>query len=420
MGTAVWRTWSGIIALATALILAACATDSVTESETAEPIEASGFLEAESLSVVAETAGRVAEVRVEEGQPVTAGQVLIVLDDTLLRANRAQAEAAVAVAQATLNRLRAGANEEELAAARAALDEAQAALRGARRASSGAWAAAGNPQSVEVQIAAAQTQVNLTARQVELAQQQLEEARIKLGWLRIDEPRDEQAIEFQEYQVQILEAQLRAAEAQALGAQQKLALLEGQREHPLSAIAQARAVQSQIPIAEARVALAQAQYDLVANGPLPEEVDIAEAQVAMAEAQVALIDAQIAQLTLIAPVEGIVTTRSVHAGEITSPGVPLLTLSDLSTLKLVLYIPETQIGLLRLGAPVHITVDAYPGETFEGTVTFLSREAEFTPRNVQTEEDRVSLVFAVHVRIENPDGRLKPGMPADAIIETGD
>jgi multidrug resistance efflux pump len=411
---------SAIVLLGIVVPLVACGDTTAGEGEAAGPIEASGFLEAESVSVVAETGGRVAEVLVEEGQPVTAGQVVIVLDDTLLQASRAQAEAAVAVEQANLDQLRAGASDEELAAAQAALDEAQAALDGAELASGGAWAAAGNPQSVDVQIAAAQTQVDLTTRQVELAQQYLEEARIKLGWLRVDEPRDEQAIEFQEYQVQILEAQLRAAEAQAQGARQKLDLLQQQRERPLTAIAQARVAQSQVPIAEARIELAQAQYDLVANGPLPEEIDITEAQVAMAEAQVALIDAQIAQLTLIAPIDGMVSTRSIHAGETASPGVPLLTLADLSTLKLVLYIPETEIGRVRLGAPVQIAVDAYAGETFDGVVTFLAREAEFTPRNVQTEEDRVSLVFAVHVQIDNPDERLKPGMPADAVIEAAD
>ena len=133
-----------------------------------------------------------------------------------------------------------------------------------------------------------------------------------------------------------------------------------------------------------------------------------------------MIDAQIAQLTLVAPIDGVVTSRSIYPGETASPGVSLMSIADLSTLKLVVYIPETQYGWVRLNAPVEVTVDAYPGRAFPGTVLYIAREAEFTPRNVQTEEERVNLVFAVEIRIENPGGELKPGMPADVAIQTSE
>lgn len=386
------------------------------------PLEASGFLEATQVSVVSEVGGRVLEVLAAEADEVTAGQVMVRLDAGLLEAARSQAQAAVSVARANLSVLEAGATPEELAAAQARIDEATAQLDGAKLASGSAWAAASNPQAVDVQIAAAQTQVDLALRQVEALRLDLEQAQIKLGWLRTvpEDARDGRAIEFQEYQVQILEANVRAAEAQYLGATQKLDLLQEQRERPLSALAQAHAATSRIGIAEAQIQLAQAGYDLIENGALPEEIAIAEAQLHAAEAQVALIDAQIAQMTLIAPVDGIIATQGIYAGEMAQPGVPLLTISDLSSLELVVYIPETRIGQVRLGAPVEVSVDAYPRRTFDGVVTLIGREAEFTPRNVQTEEDRVSLVFAVHVQIDNPDGDLKPGMPADAVIETLD
>jgi multidrug resistance efflux pump len=340
------------------------------------------------------------------------------LDDALLQADRAQAAAAVSVARANLARLRAGATPEELAAAEAAVNEANAALKGVQGAAGSAWAAAGNPQSIDVQIAAADTQANLALRQIDLAKVQLEEARIKLGWLQSisGDDRDENAIEFQQYEVQILEANVRAAEAQYLGAQQKLDLLNEQRGRPLSALAQAHAAQSRVSIAQAQIELAEAKFDLVKNGALPEEIRIAEAQVAAAQSQVDLIAAKIAQLTLIAPIDGIVATRSIQVGETAAQNVPLLTISDLSALKLVVYIPDPQIGLVHLGAPVSISVDSEPGKTFEGVVTLISRQAEFTPRNVQTEEDRVSLVFAVEIAIDNTNGVLKPGMPADATI----
>ena len=169
-------------------------------------------------------------------------------------------------------------------------------------------------------------------------------------------------------------------------------------------------------IAQAQIDLAQAKYDLVKNGALPQEIRIAEAQVAALQSQVDLIEAKIAQLTLIAPIDGIVATRSIQVGETAQPNVTLMTISDLSALKLVVYIPDPQIGLVHQGAPVHISVDAEPGKIFDGVVTLIARQAEFTPRNVQTEEDRVSLVFAVEIAIDNTDGVLKPGMPADASI----
>ncbi|HEC21965.1 MAG TPA: HlyD family efflux transporter periplasmic adaptor subunit [Chloroflexi bacterium] len=382
-----------------------------------EPLEASGFIEAKEVSVVSEVSGRVAEVLVDEADPVEAGQVVVVLDDALLQADRARAEAAVAVARANLAKLLAGADQAEIDAAEAALEEAQAQLEGAQRAYWQALDAVNNPRTLDVQIASTEMQVSLAQQQIEAARAQLEQERIKLDWLNHADPRDELAIEFQEYAVRIAEANLQAAIAQYEGAQHELELLQNQRERPLPEIARAHQARTQMQVAEARIDLLQAQYDLLVNGALPEEVAIAQAQVDAAEAQVALIDAQISRLTLKAPIDGTVTTRAIAPGETASPGVPLLTIADLSVLKLVVYIPETQIGRVQLGAPVEISVDAYPGETFEGEVTYISREAEFTPRNVQTEEERVNLVFAVEIRIDNTDGRLRPGMPADAVIE---
>lgn len=418
-----------IVTLALLLIWAGCSSIALPDELTGEepeagtgPLEASGFLEATEVSVVSEVGGRVLEVLAGEANEVTAGQVVVRLDAGLLEASRSQALAAVGVARANLASLEAEATPEELAAAQARIDEANAQLEGATLASGSAWASASNPQAIDVQIAAAQTQIDLALRQVEALRIDLEQAQIKLGWLRtVDEDeRDGRAIEFQEYEVQIIEAKVRAAEAQYLGAQQKLDLLQQQRQRPLSALAQAHSATSRIGIAEAQIELAEAGYDLVENGALPEEIAIAQAQLDAVEAQVALINAQISQLTLTAPVDGIIATQGIYAGETAQPGVPLLTISDLSSLELVVYIPETQIGRVRLNAPVEVSVDAFPRRTFEGVVTLIGREAEFTPRNVQTEEDRVSLVFAVHIQIDNPEGDLKPGMPADAVIETLD
>lgn len=98
------------------------------------------------------------------------------------------------------------------------------------------------------------------------------------------------------------------------------------------------------------------------------------------------------------------------------PGVPLLTIADLDELTLTVYVAENQLGKVQLGQPVSVTVDAYPERVFRGTVTWISSQAEFTPKNVQTQEERVSMVFGVKVKLSNLDHALKPGMPADAIL----
>jgi multidrug resistance efflux pump len=111
-----------------------------------------------------------------------------------------------------------------------------------------------------------------------------------------------------------------------------------------------------------------------------------------------------------------ILSRPVHEGEQVSPGAPIMTLGSLDNVRLNLYIAESDIARIRQGQQVDVTVDGAPGQIFNGTVTFISQEAQFTPRNVQTQAERVTTVFAVRVELPNPDHRLKPGMPADAVM----
>jgi HlyD family secretion protein len=113
-----------------------------------------------------------------------------------------------------------------------------------------------------------------------------------------------------------------------------------------------------------------------------------------------------------------VTRRPVEAGELVSPGTTVLTISELDRVHVMLFVTEKELGRVRLGGEADVTIDAAPGRVFKGRVTFISPEAEFTPKNIQTKEDRVKLVFGVKVEIPNPDGELKPGLPADAVIVT--
>jgi HlyD family secretion protein len=162
--------------------------------------------------------------------------------------------------------------------------------------------------------------------------------------------------------------------------------------------------------------VAEAKLASVKAGPMPEEVAIAQAQVQQAKAALTRVEVQLDKLKLSAPRDGIITDRPANPGELATPGATLMNLGDLDQVTLTVFIPETQIGRVHVGQVSRVSVDAYPGETFEGSVTFIAPEAEFTPKNVQTEEERVNLVFAVKISLENPDHRLKPGMPADAEI----
>jgi HlyD family secretion protein len=175
--------------------------------------------------------------------------------------------------------------------------------------------------------------------------------------------------------------------------------------------------------AQAQLDQAQASLDLLKAGARREEIALLEANVAQAEAAVAgaeaalkALDAQLERMTLTAPVGGIVVERLAHAGELASPGVSLLTLANLDEVTLTVYVPETDLGQVSLGQTVEVTVDAY-GNVFTGQVTYIASQAEFTPKNVQTQEERVHMVFAVKVQLDNADHRLKPGMPADATFQ---
>jgi len=200
------------------------------------------------------------------------------------------------------------------------------------------------------------------------------------------------------------------------GARDYLAELARQETNPLVLEAQANAAESQYEIAASAVGLAQAQVDGLKIGATPEQIAAAEAQVEMSRASLQVLEVQLEKLTLQAPISGLVLERPVHVGEVAMPGAPLMTLADLENLTLTVYVPEAQLGEVQIGQPVSVTVDAYPDRTFMGSVIFIASQAEFTPKNVQTREERVSMVFAVKVNLPNPDHALKPGMPADAVL----
>lgn len=146
---------------------------------------------------------------------------------------------------------------------------------------------------------------------------------------------------------------------------------------------------------------------------------MAQAHVKAAQAQLDSLDLQLSKLTVTAPWDGVILTRSAEVGQTALLGATLIEIGRLDQLELTVYLPEEKFGLIVPGQIVQVRVDTYPGQVFEGTVLRMADEAEFTPTNVQTKEDRTRLVYAVVIGLDNPDLALKPGMIADVDFAIG-
>lgn len=417
-----------------------------TEATAEGVLAASGIIEAEEVSVTSETGGRVAEMLADEGDLVGEDQVVIRLDDAFLQAQIAQAEAGLDAAQAAYAQTVAGVPEAEIQQTEALATQAEAARDGALQALRDAQTARANPQELEARIDGARTQLAIAELTVDQAiantrAADIQEAYFPRTYARLLKGFD---VEFLLPTGQVFKkhisvhepflAQVRrqgnlaiqeawmaweglsAAEAAREGARQHLNNLLAMRDNPLEANALVTAAEAQYEIAEANVAVAQAQLDALRAGATEEEVSIAESQVQQTEGALDTLEVQLDKMTLRAPRSGTVLKRVVSVGELAAPNFSLLTIADLDRVTLTVYVPENQIGLVKVGQTVHVNVDSFPERTFSGEVVHIASRAEFTPKNVQTKEERVSTVFAVKIAIANPDHALKPGMPADARI----
>jgi HlyD family secretion protein len=151
-----------------------------------------------------------------------------------------------------------------------------------------------------------------------------------------------------------------------------------------------------------------------------EAMEGARMEIKMAEAAAREAQAVLEDCRILAPLSGTVMTKIAEEGEVLTAGRPILTLIDLNDIYLKVYIPQVEVGKIRLGNPARIFLDAYPDRPFEARMTNINQQAEFTPKNVETRQERVNLVFAVKLTADSPQGLLKPGMPADAVIKYRD
>jgi HlyD family secretion protein len=177
-----------------------------------------------------------------------------------------------------------------------------------------------------------------------------------------------------------------------------------------------------IEAAKAQVARAQAAVRSAENNRLEvrrreQELVSRQAEVQRAQSQVAVVDVQIRDSVAEAPMDGVVLTKNVELGEVVNAGVPILTIGDTARPWLRAYLTEKQLGRVKLGDKVKVTTDSFPGKVYIGRVTFIASEAEFTPKQIQTPEERVKLVYRIKVELDNPNQELKLNMPVDAVID---
>jgi multidrug resistance efflux pump len=387
------------------------------DEEEEDVLIASGSIEGVEVAIVSLFDGRIVELYAGEGDDVQADQPLVQLDVRLLEAQLAQARAAVAAAEANLANLRAGAMPAEILAAQAALGQAVAERDAAETAWHDTQAILENPQEIDAQIVQVQASLDMARVQVERAEAQVAGAEAERFQYRAQGSMEEKWLyRVYDFQVRAAEAALAAAKAERQAANKRLAALKALRDNPLAILSQVHQAEARYRVASQGVGVADAKLAELRAGPAPEEVDVAQASVAQAQAGVEALETQLDMMTLSSPMSGVVTSRSAAAGEPALAGNTLMTVSNLDEVKLTIYVPEAELGRVYLGQEVQVRVDAYPDRAFAGTVSYISQEAEFTPRNVQTEEERVNMVFAVKVRLPNPERLLKPGMPADAYL----
>lgn len=381
------------------------------------PLQFAGTIEGEEVAVVSELGGRIVALHADEGDAVRAGDRLVELDAASLDAQLDQARAAVASAQAQLAELQAGTHPAEILAARAQVDQAQAQAAAAERTWRDIQAILEDPQEIKGRIVEAQAALDLARAQIEQAQAQVAAAEAQRDPYRAQGSMEEKKLyAVYDAQVRAAQAALEAARATVSGAEDNLTALKALRDHPLALLSQLHLAQAGYDQAVLAAAAARAKLAELQAGPTPEDLAVAQAQVARAQAAQGVLEAQAGKLTLVSPIDGVVAARPAQPGEVALAGAVLMTVADLEDLNLVVYVPEDQLGSVHLGQEAEIEVDSYPGRRFVGRVTHISEQAAFTPTNAQTAQDRAAMVFAVTIGLPNPDGLLKRGLPADAFL----
>ena len=247
------------------------------------------------------------------------------------------------------------------------------------------------------------------AKEVALRQADVQAARAMLAELEAGSRKEE---------IGQAEATLERAEAEATRAGADFMRVKNLFEREVVARRDLDNARAAADAANANVRLARESLTLLRKGPRLERIDQGRARAKEAEAALAITQERLSYATLAAPSAGMVMAKHVEPGEQVAPGTPVITIGDMENTWVRAYINETDLGRVKLGQEVRVTTDTYPGKSYQGKVSFIASEAEFTPKNVQTQKERVKLVYRIKITIPNPNMELKPGMPADGEILT--
>lgn len=347
-----------------------------------EIIEVSGRIESDDAAVAAKVSGRIREIRVREGDEVKAGQVVALLADEQIRARLDQAQSTVDQAEARLARAR-----QQIAVLGAELAQHRLGVNQAR------VDAEGRVRQAQAHVAAAEA--SLARAEADYKQARADADR----FTRLADSGDAPAREGEQARTaaEAHRAVVEAARKQVEAARGALVAAEANLDNPAIRAAQVSAIEQQIRQAEA-------------------DIRSAEAEAARARAQYAEAEADRGDLEIVAPFDGIVSTRSAEPGEVVAPGAPIVTIVNLNQVYLRAFIPEGEIGRVRAGQAARIYLDSDPKRPLEAVVSRIDPEASFTPENTYFRDDRVKQVVGVKLQILNPQGFAKPGMPADGEV----
>ena len=355
-------------------------------------IQVSGNLELTQVDLSFKTAGRMTELAVREGDFVKQGQLIAKLDSAQLEQQLLRDQAAVASAQSSLQQLQtsieyqAATIDSDITARHADLAQAQAKLD--------ALVAGSRPQEIQQ----AQSGVADAKASNDLARSDWERAQMLFSREDISKSQYDEA-----------RAKLDSTAAQLRQAQEHLGLVqEGPRKEDIAgARAQVAQAAAAVQTAEAnRIDLRRKEQQLVEQ----------KAEIERARAQVGITQTQIADATIVAPIDGVVLVKSAEAGEVLAAGTTIVSLGDIAHPWLRAYINETDLGRIKLGGKVKLSTDSFPDKTYDGRISFISSEAEFTPKQIQTKEERVKLVYRIKIDVDNPRQELKNNMPVDGEI----
>jgi HlyD family secretion protein len=361
----------------------------------ADRIVLSGNIELREYLISFKTAGRLVELAADEGDDVQEGQLLARLDPEQLTQSRDREQASLRMASAQLVQMQTGveyaraSSEGEIALRRAEVAQAEAQLR--------EMEAGSRPQDIR----AAKAAVEDLHAQAKNASADWERAQ------RLYQNEDITTQQFDQFRTrwESLSAALRQAE-------QRLAVVEeGPRREQIDA---ARAA-----VDRARAALKLAEASRLGIRQREQELETRRAEIDRARYNVAVFDTQLSDLRVMSPVSGVVLVKSAEMGEVVAPGTSILTIGEIERPWLRGYIPMTQLGRVKVGQKTLIRSESFPNKTYEGRVSFIASEAEFTPKQIQTHEERVKLVYRIKIDVANPERELKLNMPVDAEILTG-